>query len=139
MMDVSLRHRGVDAQPLAVLQSEVDRRLHRQLIDRLERLGRESIGAAVERIVSWHRQTIEVRKLAQRASVGNPLAQFAVIPVLDAHENQPAQDLLRRQAAATSLGFLQAPREIAADLFDHVLLVVKKSEMVCSNGSRRRP
>ena len=27
-----------------------------------------------ERIVSWHRQTIEVRELAQRASVGNPLA-----------------------------------------------------------------
>lgn len=84
MMNVSLHHRGVDAQPLAVLQSEVDRRLHHQLIDRLERLGRQPIEAAVECIVSWHRQTIEVGELAQRASVGNPLAQFAVIPVLDA-------------------------------------------------------
>jgi hypothetical protein len=49
-----------------------------------------------------------------------------MVPILDAHQNQRAQDLLRRQAAATSLGFLQAPRRIAADLFDHVLLVVKK-------------
>jgi hypothetical protein len=52
----------------------LDRRLHHQIIDRLERLGREPIEAAVERIVSRHWQTIEVRELAQRASVGNPLA-----------------------------------------------------------------
>ena len=84
--------------------------------------------------MSWHRQTIEVRELAQRASVGNPLAQFAVIPVLDAHENQRAKDLLRRQAAATSLGFLQAPRQIAAYLLDHVLLVLKK----IGNGLEQR-
>jgi hypothetical protein len=62
--------------------------------------------------MSWHRQTIEVRELAQRASVRSPLAQFAVIPVLDAHQNQQAQDLLRGQPAATSLGFLQAPRPV---------------------------
>src|ERR1700704_78421 len=88
--------------------------------------GREPGEAAVECIVSRHRQTIEVRELAQCASIGNPLAQFAIVPVLDAHENQRAQDLLRRQAAATSLGFLQTPSQIAADLLDHVLLVVKK-------------
>ena len=126
MMNVGLHHRGVDTQLLAVLQSELDRRLHHQIIDRLERLGRQPIEAAVERIVSRHWQTIEVRELAQCASVGNPLAQFAIVPVLDAHQNQRAQDLLRRQAAATRLGLLQAPRQIAADLFDHVLLVVKK-------------
>ena len=107
-------------------QFEVDRRMHHQIIDRLERFGREPGEAAVECIVSRHRQTIEVRELAQCASIGNPLAQFAIVPVLDAHENQRAQDLLRRQAAATSLGFLQTPSQIAADLLDHVLLVVKK-------------
>ena len=126
MMNVGLHHRGVDTQLLAVLQSELDRRLHHQIIDRLERLGRQPIEAAVERVVSRHRQTIEVGELAQCASVGNPLAQFAIVPVLDAHQNQRAQHLLRRQAAATGLGLLQAPRQIAADLLDHVLLVVKK-------------
>src|SRR6266568_7708310 len=60
--------------------------------------------------------------------------QFAIVPVLDAHKNQRAQDLLRRQAAATSLGVLQAPCQIAADLFDHVLLVVKK----IGNGLQQR-
>src|SRR6478609_3038194 len=74
MMNVGLHHRGVDTQLLAVFQSELDRRLHHQIIDRLERLGREPIEAAVERIVSRHWQTIEVRELAQCASVGNPLA-----------------------------------------------------------------
>jgi hypothetical protein len=58
---------------LAVLQSELDRCLHHQIIDHLERLGREPIEAAMERIVSRHRQTIEIRELAQCASVGNPL------------------------------------------------------------------
>src|SRR6202011_5777928 len=103
-------------QLLAVLQFEGDRRLHHQIIDCLERLGREPGEAAVECIVSRHRQTIEIRELAQCASIGNPLAQFAIVPVLDAHENQRAQDLLRRQATATSLGFLQTPRQIAAAL-----------------------
>jgi hypothetical protein len=74
MMNVGLHHRGIDTQLLAVLQSELDRRLHHQIIDRLERLGREPIEAAVERIVSRHWQTLEVRELAQCASVGNPLA-----------------------------------------------------------------
>src|SRR6202048_92877 len=106
----------------------------RAIIDCLERLGREPGEAAVECIVSRHRQTIEIRELAQCASIGNPLAQFAIVPVLDAHENQRAQDLLRRQAAATSLGLLQTPRQIAADLFDHVLLVVKK----IGNGLQQR-
>ena len=85
MMNVALHHRGIDTQLLAVLQSEVDRRLHHQIIDRLERLGRQPSEAAVERIVSRHRQTIEVCELAQGAPIGDPLAQFAIVPVLDAH------------------------------------------------------
>jgi len=64
MMNVGLHHRGVDAQLLAILQPEFDRRLHHQLIDRLERLGGQPIEAAIERIVSRHRLTIEVRELA---------------------------------------------------------------------------
>ena len=33
---------------------------------------------------------------------------------------------MQRRAAATRVGLLQTPRQIAADLFDYVLLVVKK-------------
>src|SRR5712675_3524154 len=77
---------------------------------------------------------IEVCELAQCASVGNPLAQFTIVPVLDAHQNQRAQHLLWRQAVATGLGLLQTPRQIAADLLDHVLLVVQK----IGNGLQHR-
>jgi hypothetical protein len=52
MMNVGLHHRGVDVQLLTVFQSEPDRGLHHQIIDRLERLGREPSEAAVEGIVS---------------------------------------------------------------------------------------
>jgi hypothetical protein len=76
--------------------------------------------------LSRHWLTIEVREPAQCAFVGNPLTKFAIVPVLDAHQNQRAQHLLRRHAAATRVGLLQTPHQIAADLFDYVLLVVKK-------------
>jgi hypothetical protein len=61
-----------------------------------------------------------------RISIGNPLTQFAIVQVLDAHQNQRAQDLLRRQTGAPRLGVLQTARQIAADLLDDILLVVKK-------------
>jgi hypothetical protein len=77
---------------------------------------------------------MEVREPAQRVSIGDPLAQFAIVPVLHAHQHQRAQHLLRRQAAATGLGVLQTPRQIAPDLFDHLLLVVKK----IGNGLQQR-
>ena len=50
MVNVGLHHRGVDAQLLAILQSEFDRRLHHQIIDCLQRLGRQPIAAAMESI-----------------------------------------------------------------------------------------
>src|SRR5271156_3722788 len=77
-------------------------------------------------IVSRHRQAIEVCELAQSVSIGNPLTQFAIVQVLDAPQNQRAQDLLRRQTGAPRLGVLQTARQIAADLLDDILLVVKK-------------
>src|SRR5215207_4351270 len=55
----------------------------------------------VERIVLGHRLAVEIREPAQRASVSNPFAQFAIIPVLDQHQDQRTQDLLRRQPLAT--------------------------------------
>src|SRR6266571_1316547 len=126
VMDVRLHHRGVDPQLLAILQPEIDRRLYHQLIDGLERLWRQSIEAAVERIVSRHRLRVEVRELAQRDSVSDPFAQLPIVPVLDTHENQRAQNLLRCQSAATSLRVLQASFQIASNLVDHFLMVVQK-------------
>jgi hypothetical protein len=47
MMNVGLHHRGVDPQLWAVFQFELDRRLHHQIVDRLQRVGREPIEAAM--------------------------------------------------------------------------------------------
>src|ERR1700674_1770692 len=103
MMNVSLDDRGVDTQLRAVLQSKIDCRLNHQVIDRFERLRRQPIEAAAERIVLGYRITVEVSKLTQHQAVGDPFAQFAIIPVLDAHDNRRAQNLLRRQSTATAL------------------------------------
>ena len=66
---------------------EFDGRLHHYIIDRPERLGREPSEPAVECIVSRHRLAIEVGELAQSVSIGDPLTQFAIVQVLDAHQN----------------------------------------------------
>src|SRR5207249_2904864 len=62
----------------------------------------------------------------QRQSIGNPLAQLAIVPVLEPHQNQRAQDLSRRQSAATTSGLLQPSHQIPPDPLDHVSLVVEK-------------
>jgi len=68
---------------------------------------------------------IEVGELAQCASVGNPLAQFTIVPVLDAHQNQRAQHLLWRRPLRR-LGLLQPRVRSRRTCSDHVLLVVQK-------------
>jgi hypothetical protein len=54
-------------------------------------------------------------------------AQLAIVPVLEPHQNQRAQDLRRRQPVTTAAGLLQAPHQIAPDTLDDVPLVVEKS------------
>src|SRR5947208_3697060 len=73
-----------------------------------------------------HRRAVEVRELTQRQSIGNPLAQLAIVTTLEPQQNQRAQDLSRRQSAATTSGLLQPSHQIAPDPLDHVPLVVEK-------------
>ena len=93
MMDVGLHDGGVDTQRLAILQPECDRRLHRRLIDGHKRLRPQPHERPLERIVLGHRLAVEFRGSAQRVAVGDQFAQFAIIPVLDAHPQQRAQHL----------------------------------------------
>ena len=126
MMDVGLHHRGVDPQLPTVLQSELDRRPNHQVVDGFERLRRQSDEAALKRIVFGHRRAIEVGELTQRQSISDPLTQLAIVPVLEPHQNKRAQDLSRRQSAATTSGLLQAAHQITPDTLDHIPLVVEK-------------
>jgi hypothetical protein len=70
-------------------------------------------GAAVERVMLEHRTAVEIGELKQRHTVGDPFAPLAIIRVLDAHQNQRAQHLRRRQSAAALARLLQAAHEIA--------------------------
>src|SRR5436190_9989250 len=66
--------------------------------------------AGGDRDSGWHQLAVEVGELAQRVSVGDPLAQLAVIQVLDPHQDQRAQHLLRGQSVATGVGVLRLRR-----------------------------
>ena len=126
MMNIGLHHRSVDPQLRAVLQSELDRRPNHQVVDCFQRLWRQTDEAALEGIVFRDRRAVEVSELTQRQSIRNAFAQLAIVPVLEPHQNQRAQDLRRRQSATTAAGLLQAPHQIAPDTLDDVPLVVEK-------------
>ena len=96
MMNVGLHHCGVDPQLRTVLQSKLDRRSNHHVVNRFQRLRCQSDEATLKRIVFRHRCAVEVGELTQRQSVGDPLAQLAIVPVLEPHQNQRAQELSRR-------------------------------------------
>jgi hypothetical protein len=74
-------------------------------------------------IVCW--LAAEVGEPAQRASVGNPLAQFAIVPVLDTHQDQRAQHLLRRQRPVTRIWVLTSP-QVASYQLNHLCVVIEE-------------
>src|SRR6516225_4266717 len=133
MMNVGLHHRGVDPQLRTVLQSELDRRPNHQVVDCFQRLWRQTDEAALEGIVFRDQRAVEVGELTQRQSIRNALAQLAIVPVLEPHQNQRAQDLRRRQSATAAARPLQAPHQIAPDTLDDVPLLIEK------NGYRDPP
>jgi len=127
MMNVGLDHRGVDPQLGAVLQAKRHRRLNHQIIDGFERCRRQPVEAAVEGVMLGHRIAVEIGELTQRQAVGDPLAQLAIIPVLEAHQHQRAQHLRRRQAATAASGLLQTAHQIAPHPLDHLMLAVEET------------
>ncbi len=73
-----------------------------------------------------HRRAVEVRELTQRQSIGDAFAQLAIVPVLEPHQNQRAQNLRRRQPVTTAARSLQATHQISPDSLDDVALFVEK-------------
>src|SRR6266404_7885537 len=73
-----------------------------------------------------YRPAVEAGELAQRVAVGDPFTQLAIVPVLDPHQDQRAQHLLRRQPAASRVGLLQPPPQIATDIQDQVCVIIEK-------------
>jgi hypothetical protein len=76
---------------------------------------------------------VEIGELTQRHTVGDPFAQFAIIPVLDAHQHQRVQHLRRRHSAPPFVRVLQTAHEIAPHPLDHAMLAVKELRDGCGH------
>jgi hypothetical protein len=129
-MNVSLHHRSVHAQLLAVFQTQLDGMPDYGLINGLHR-GR---GEPVEGVVLGYAVAIEIGKRAQGETVIDAFAQLAIIPVLDAHENERAQGLRGSYAIAAGVGVLQAPHQILAHLLDQGGMVIQESQDALQEG-----
>src|SRR6266436_4037069 len=118
MMDVGLHHRSVDPQLRAVFQSEVDRCPNHQIVDRSQRLWGQTDEATLKGVMLRHRRAVEVGELTKRQSICDAFTQLAIVPVLEPHQNQRAQNLCRRQSVTTAIGLLQATHQIPPDALD---------------------
>ena len=126
VVDVGLDHRRVDAQLFPILETTFNGRVDDRLIDGLQGRGSEPVDGAVERVVFGHPLAVELGEMAQRVSIRNAFAQFAIIPVLHTGQDQRPEDLLRGQAAPAGLPVLQAALEVAANAVDDVALLVEE-------------
>jgi len=71
---------------------------------------------------------------AQRVAIVDPLAQFAIVPVLDAHESQRAQGLRGSDAATSGGGVLEAALQIQADLLDQIGVLAEECVDALQDG-----
>src|ERR1017187_5774808 len=73
---------------------------------------------------AWRIYTLLTRAEAafrtSSVAIVDTLAQFAIVPVLDAHESQRAQGLRGSDAATPGGGVLEAALQIQADLLDQI-------------------
>ena len=134
VMNVGFHYRGVDAQLLAVFQTELDGGLDHGLVDGLQRGRGESVEGAVEGVVLGNQVAVELGKAAQGIAVVDAFAQFAIVPVLDAHESQRAQGLRGGDAVAPGVGVLQAAHQIQADLLDQSGVLVQECSDALQDG-----
>lgn len=118
VMNVGFHDGGVNAQFFAVLQTELDGHLNHGLVDSFQGGWCESIEGPVEGVVLGDKLAAKLRKSAQRVAIVDALAQFAIVPVFDAHERQRAQGLRGSDAIAPGARVLQAALQIKADFLD---------------------
>jgi len=125
MMDIGFGNRRIDAQSLAVLQSQIDGSFKDQVIDGLYGFGVKFIKGPIECVVLGYAPAIKTTESAQRVSIGNPLAQVPIVTVLNPHENQGAHHLRRSHARAPHVGFFQTPLKIFSNQLYDLWMVVE--------------
>src|SRR3989449_10898048 len=136
-MNVGFHYRGVDAEFLAVFQTELAGGLDDGLVDGFQRGRRESVEGPVEGVVLGDQVAVKLRKSAQRVAIVDALAQFAIVPVLDAHESQRAQGLRGSDAVTPGAGVLQAALQIPADVLDQSGVLLEEGVNALQEGVQR--
>lgn len=125
MMDIGFGNRRIDAQFLAVLQSQIDGSFKDPVIDGLHSFGVKFIKGPIESVVLGYALAIKTTESAQRLSIGNPLAQFPIVTVLNPHENQGTHHLRRGHARAPHVGFFHTPLKIFSHQLCDLWMVVE--------------
>jgi len=125
MMNIGFGDRGIDAKSLAVLHSQIDGSSQDQVIDGLYGLRPKFIKGPIESVVFGYAPAIKTTESAQRVSIGNPLAQFPIVTVLNPHENQGAHHLRRCHARAPHVGFFHTPFEIFSNQLCDLWMMVE--------------
>jgi len=90
----------------------------------LKRRGCQPVKGSMESIVLGDRLAMEVSEAAQGIPVGDALAQLTVVPVLDPHQGQSTQRLLRSKPMASCVWLLETCRQIASHLLDEFCVLV---------------
>jgi hypothetical protein len=124
MVNVGFDHGAIGAQLLAVFQAESDGGSDHRIVDGLKRRGCQPVKGSIESIVLGNRLAMEVSEAPQGIPVGDALAQFAVVPVLDPHQGQRTERLLSRKPVASGVGLLQTFGQIASNLLDQFCVLV---------------
>ena len=125
MMNIGFGNRRIDAQSLTVFDPELDGSFEDQVIDGLYGLRPKFIKGPIESVMLGYASAIKTTESAQRVSIGNPLAQFPIVTVLNPHENQGAHHLRRCHARAPHVGFFQTPLEIFSNQFCDLWMMVE--------------
>lgn len=126
MMNIGFCDRRIDAQSLAVLHSELDGGFEDQVIDGLYGLRLKFIKGPIESVVSGYAPAIKTTEPAQRVSIGNPLAQFPIVTVLNPHEYQGAHHLRRGYSRAPHVRFFQTPFEIFSNQLCDLRMMIEE-------------
>jgi hypothetical protein len=84
------------------------------------------IKGPIESVVLRYAPAVKTTESAQGVSIGNPLAQFPIVTVLNPHENQRAHHLWRGYSTTPPVGFFHTLLEIFSDQLDDLWMMVQE-------------